>query len=454
MARPCDEWKGVWWSFWTGTTDTGWTMASTGADATAAATDSAIGFSLVDNVDPAPAPRVVLGSSGAQPEQPGTAPGERGAAITAAADFLARELAADNHLLVSSDFPDNGLTSDVVLALMSAGAHKDAAVAATNQLQKNIGSYIGTDGESYAGATAKSLVVALATGVDPKSFGGVDLIGKLQSLQTNEGRFSDKSQWGDYSNTIVQSLAIIGLEGAGVGASQKAVDYLTAAQCDDGGFALNTGGKTCVSDPDATSFAVQALMATPCAVQSDIDSAVAYLTSRQAKNGGLGGGASTEAVNANSTGLAGAVFSAAGQDAQADAAADYLTTLQYDASFPEALRGGIAYNQAAFDERAAAGAGATVQDQDRRATTQGLLGLTGVTYAELAGAFDNAPDRACAATPSTPPTTQPVAPGPVIETDIPGGSSLPVVELGAALLFLTLLGGGAAAVRVRRGSHR
>ena len=51
------------------------------------------------------------------------------------------------------------------------------------------------------------------------------------------------------------------------------------------------------------------------------------------------------------------------------------------------------------------------------------------------------------------PTSAPIVTGPVIETDVPQGTSLPVSALALAGL-LVLAGGGAAAVTARRGAHR
>ncbi|NLJ55292.1 MAG: terpene cyclase/mutase family protein, partial [Intrasporangiaceae bacterium] len=317
----------------------------------------------------------------------------------------------------------------------------------------SIDGYIGTDGETYAGATAKSLILALALGLNPTDFGGVDLLATLDSLEqgsgADAGRFSDRSEYGDYSNILVQSFAVLGLEGAGVGASQAAVDYLISAQCDDGGFALNTGGATCVSDPDATALAVQALLVSPCATDASVTAAIDYLVGRQAGNGGFGGGATTEGVNANSTGLIGATLATAGLDESA-AAAEYLLTMQYGSGFPEALRGGFAYDAKALAERAAAGADAAVVDQDRRTTVQAVLGLTGTSYADLVGALANAPERTCSVHVEPP---APPAPGPIVETDIVAtGNDVAPFALLATLLLLA--GGGVVVATRERGAQQ
>ena len=433
---PCGQWPGDWWSFWTGSVDGGWTSASAGAHDTSAAADSFIGLSLAGAQDTdAPAPRVETTLANAEEppaeeppaEEPPAEedpddkePVEPDAAVVAAAGFVARELRAQDHLIVNWGFNDYGLTTDFALALVSAGLYPDDAAAAAAKVAETVHGYIGADGETYAGAVAKSLVLALALGMDPTDFGGVDLVATLQSREqtsgADPGRFSDASAYGDYSNTLVQAFAVLGLEGAGVGASQAAVDYLVSAQCNDGGFALNTGGTQCASDPDATALAVQALLVSPCATDASLAAALDYLVALQADSGGFGGGATTEGVNANSTGLVGATLAAAGIDAAAGAV-DYLLTMQYDATFPATLQGGFAYDATVLAARAAAGAGATVADQDRRTTAQAVVGLTGTSYADLVGAFANAPDRDCEVLVPEPVDPKPVDPKPVDPTD-------------------------------------
>ncbi|WP_460967125.1 hypothetical protein [Pedococcus soli] len=332
------------------------------------------------------------------------------------AGFLERELAAGGHHLSVSfdgvDYADYGVTLDAVLALDAAGAGQTEAAAATKFVADNIGQYIGTDfgpTELYAGATAKSLLVAVAQGVDPTAFGGVDLVSTLEGLETPSGRFSDHSAGGaDYSNLIGQSLAVMSLRRAGETTSPASVTIIRDNQCSDGGFSLSFGATPCVSDPDVTAFAVQALLAVGGAGDADAGKGLDYLAGIQGTDGGVGGAGPTAAHNANSTGLAGQAFLAGGRTAQARAAQGYLRALQYGCDLPAAFRGGIAYDRAAMT--AAAAKGATVQDQDRRATSQALLALAGTPLYAVSGtgADATAPDLTCAA-PTTSTTTSPTS---------------------------------------------
>ena len=340
------------------------------------------------------------------------------------AGFLERELAVGGHHLSVSfdgvDYPDYGLTLDAVLALDAAGAGQTEAAAATKYVADNIGGYIGTDfgpTELYAGATAKALLVAVAQGVDPTAFGGVDLVATLQSLETSSGRFSDHSAGdADYSNLIGQSFAVMALRRAGEASSPASVDIIRANQCNDGGFRLTFDATPCVSDPDVTAFAVQALLAAGGAGDADASRGLDHLAGIQGTDGGVGGAGPTAAHNANSTGLAGQAFLAGGRSAQARAAQGYLRALQYGCDRPEEFRGGIAYDRAVHTADAVEGA--TVQDQDRRATSQALLALAGTPLYAVSGtgADATAPDLACAAPTSTTSTTTSVTTSPTSTT--------------------------------------
>ena len=113
---------------------------------------------------------------------------------------------------------------------------------------------------------------------DVHSFGGVDLEAlsraAMQTSGIHEGRFSDVSMYGDFSNGFGQALNILALSQTQARrAREAAVDFLLAQQCPAGGFRLLYDGpfsgppepltRGCVddadADTDATSFALDAL---------------------------------------------------------------------------------------------------------------------------------------------------------------------------------------------------
>lgn len=331
----------------------------------------------------------------------------------AAAGWLARQLVDGDHFTSEYDgqvFPDQGLTIDAVLAFAAAGVADESAGKAMTWLARseNLGGYVG-DGatESYAGAHAKLLLALEVRGLDPTSFGGINVAERLTALLRAEpdpqaGRFSDKSAYGDYSNTFSQSLAIIGLSRSSHDAPATASTFLAGQQCADGGFPVQFGQQSCASDVDATALAVQALrLSDDDAANGAADKGLTWLVSAQRSDGGFLGGAPANTPNANSTGLAAQALKGNGYDTQADKAVDFLVSLQVGCVGAEADRGAIAAQTTGFDKATAT-----------RATAQAVLGLSGVGLAELTAqdSTSDLPTLDCAGQPSPTPTTSPSAP--------------------------------------------
>ncbi len=249
----------------------------------------------------------------------------------------------------------------------------------------NLASYAG-DGvdESYAGATAKLAFAAEVRGADPTSFGGVDLIMRLRALQQPSGRFADRSQWGDYSNSLGQSFALLALARTPGGAPAEAVGFLAGAQCADGGFPVSFAQPICVSDPDATALAAQALAATGRGTEAR--AGLSWLTAHQLSDGSLAA-AGAAAGNANSTGLAAQALLTGGRPLAGVKAWAFVHSLQAGCSAQVADRGAVAYDATGLDPATAT-----------RATAQAVLGLSGTPLATLSshGARAAAPGLVCA----------------------------------------------------------
>ncbi|WP_329491888.1 peptidase [Kitasatospora sp. NBC_01246] len=309
----------------------------------------------------------------------------------AAGGWLARQLVDGDHfesVFNGTAYPDQGLTVDAVLAFAASHSSDEAAAKATAWLAKPeiISGYLG-DGatEAYAGATAKLLLAVEVRGGNPASFGGVDLPARLRSLQTAEGRFSDRSQWGDYSNAFGQSLALIALHRTPGDAPAAAVDFLANSQCADGGYPVAFGQPTCTSDADATALAVQALAVN--GRNAEANAGLGWLTTHQNADGGFAAAGAT-ASNANTTGLATQALLSGGRLGAGLKGWSRLVKFQQGCSADPAVRGAVAYDASGFN----AGNGA-------RATAQAVLGLAGTPLATLsaAGSRPSAPTLACPA---------------------------------------------------------
>lgn len=328
---------------------------------------------------------------------PAAVPDPPGAAL----DWVERELTADGGSLSTSfddgaggvaSFPDWGLTIDAILALAAGGRGREAAATTADGLvEDNVASYVtsgafGPD-DRYAGALAKTLLMAQIQGEDPTDFGGLNLVdellARLQSDGADAGRFSDLTGFGDFSNGFGQALAIMALARTPGGVPDSAVGFLLAQRCPGGGFRgdyTTPGGCTADSAAtvDATGFALQALITVEptCAVRQVVTDAVASLVAGQNAGGAFGGESGS---NTNSTGLAAVALRSLGATAAAEDAATFIAGLQLDTGDDS---GAVALNQAGL---ASAGDGVQVLERDgfRRATTQGVLAFGLPTYGEI-----------------------------------------------------------------------
>ncbi len=297
-------------------------------------------------------------------------------------------------------FDDYGLTIDTVFALKSIGGHHQDVRTARHALAANVDDYITGDsfgdvGSTYAGSTAKLLVLAQSTGADPTDFGGVNLVARLKSRVVTsgpaKGRIADKSTFGDNANTVGQILAVRGLTTAKSPRRAAARAFLLEQQCTAGYFRLDFAKpsapeqscrKKSPADPDATSYAVIQLWRTSKdlpKLRSALRHAVSWLGTQQRKNGSFVGGTSTSTPNTNSTGLAAWALGLTGRCKAAEAAATWAAGLQLGAQKPATplagQRGAIAYDKAGLEAGRRDGITDAVQDQWRRATAQAAPGL-------------------------------------------------------------------------------
>jgi len=329
---------------------------------------------------------------------PGTAAAATRDRADAAAGWLGRQLDRDSRVIEGQFGPDYGLTADTVLALDAAGVGRVQAYRATRALKRSVLAYTGGGDatEFYAGAFAKLLVVAAAQGQDPRAFGPSarrNLVARLTALECgprgradctpgNRGRFSDRSQFGDFSNTISQSLALIGLERTTkAGPSPAAVRFLLDQQCPSGAFPQDFGAGTCRGSVDATGFAVQALVAVGGPAADAAGAAGRWLARKQHRNGAFTGAG---VRNANSTALAAQAFDALDRPGRAAKARAFLRALQVGCAGDRADRGQVRYSRR--------GGGDPV-----RATAQAVPALARVTLGEVtrSGALRGLPRLAC-----------------------------------------------------------
>lgn len=307
----------------------------------------------------------------------------------AAAGWLARQLVDGSHFVTVFDgvtYPDQGETIDAVFAFAATKTASNYGARAMKWLERPgvLSNYIGSGANLYAGATAKVALAAEVAGLNPARFGKVNLIARLASLIVKSGRYSDRPLNQNYSNAFSQALAIIALSRHGH-APARAVRFLISSECKNGGFPLDFGQPTCVSDTDSTAMDVQALLA--AGQRAAAVRGLTWLKHVQLSSGGLDASGATT-PNADTTGLAGAAFAAARWYHNAALAAKFLRGLQAGCSAKSSRRGAIAYDSSGFAESTAV-----------EATAQGILGLAGISLATISasGSASGAPRLECAA---------------------------------------------------------
>ncbi|WP_457205749.1 hypothetical protein [Nocardioides sp. P5_C9_2] len=317
-------------------------------------------------------------------------------AITLAGTWLKGELT--DGLIDAGGFTDFGLTLDSGFALDQAGDTKGVATV-NRAFQPVINDYISGDafgdaGSTYAGAVAKAATFARVAGANPTSYGGVNLVTRLEERVSATapvvGRIQDTSTFGDFANTLGQSYAVRALTEAKSQRAADAVAFLLAQQCTSGFFRQDftkdttAAAQGCVegqtgSEPsiDATALAVVNLVegdAKGQDVARAVDNATDWLVSQQKRNGSFAG-------NTNSTGLAGWALGLVKARAEATRAATWVRSQQPIDAFRclSALTqetGAIAFEAKAV--KAARNSGLTdgdVRGQWRRATAQAMAVL-------------------------------------------------------------------------------
>jgi hypothetical protein len=316
---------------------------------------------------------------------------QRAANAAAAARWQGSQLTMGR--IHTSGFDDWGLTIDSAFALVADGAQPRRLHRVANAIERNyFGHYAVFQGDVSAGAMSKSLLAARVLGKSPRHFGGHNVRRQVLRLIApatagfEAGRARDTGKT-DYSNTLSQAYAVLGLARSG-GVSRRAVGYLVKQQCAKGYFrTFEVIGKTCdasssKSDVDATALGIQALVAAKISgtavPRHALQRATRWLVGMQRRGGGFGGGSVTRAVNSNSTGLAIQALAAVHHRGLQTRAARYVASLQITrgrAGHGPARRdiGAVAYNAAALTAALHDGITSTTRDQFRRATSQAIF---------------------------------------------------------------------------------
>jgi prenyltransferase beta subunit len=231
--------------------------------------------------------------------------------VNAAVDYLKDQQNADGGF--GSGFsPDSTIssTADALLAIVAAGGDVAAFDQGGNTPQTYLADHAASAGT--AGDLAKLIMAAVAAGQNPREFGGVDSVAKLEGMAGADGRI------GGAKDTFVSHvLAVLSLASARRPIPAAALALIEAGQQENGGWAWD-GSASTAADTNTTAFAVQALVAAGDPPDGEaVTKALAYYRGIQNEDGGWPYQNPSDygtATDANSTAVTIQALIAAGQD--------------------------------------------------------------------------------------------------------------------------------------------
>lgn len=236
--------------------------------------------------------------------------------VTKAANYLVRNL--------PSAKTDEALAATTALGLAATNdcTYAPAVRTLVGGLESRAKKYV----SGQPGRAAKLAITVSAVGLNPKSFGKVNLVSRITTGLPSDGRV------GSTDSAFTQSLAIIALKRAGATIPVTLLTKLLSLQDASGAFGYEFPAGTFNPDPDTTALAIIALDGLGN-LDPQLDSAVA---SAKATQNNAGYWASFSPVD--STGLMGSALEAVGEDVAS--AKNWLGTQQHsDGGFPAELNG-------------------------------------------------------------------------------------------------------------------
>lgn len=138
-------------------------------------------------------------------------------------------------------------------------------------------------GLSGAGDTAKVILAAVATGENPRDFGGADLVAALEGMLGNDGKFGGENDF-----QFSHCLAILALKSVSRPIPAAAVDYLKNTQIEDGTWAWSFSTVAGEGDNNSAALAVMALIAAGEPADSEIiQKTITHFQGQQNDDGGF-----------------------------------------------------------------------------------------------------------------------------------------------------------------------
>jgi Bacterial Ig-like domain (group 3)/Squalene-hopene cyclase C-terminal domain len=220
-----------------------------------------------------------------------------------AASWLGSQVSRDGSIpsATTPGTPDLEATANTVLALAAAGNLSQAG-AGLDYLKGRVDQYVTVAGSDGPGELALLILGAHALGVDPRSFGGTDLVSRLIATEQTSG--PDAGLFGaqdpTYDGAYREGISLASLAAAGVTsgpAIAAAETWLESQQCADGGWtSYVTSSNPCNGDPasfvgpdtNSTAVAMEGLAAEGALSKTAATHALEFLTGAQDADGGWG----------------------------------------------------------------------------------------------------------------------------------------------------------------------
>ncbi len=243
------------------------------------------------------------------PASPASANLAPAVALADALEWLRGQQRADGGFVGFTGESDPSTTADAVYAL----AATNTPIESVTTEGRSPLDFLLAHAQSYSattGGAAKLALAAIAAGADPRQFGGVDLIARVESAYDEQTGLYDPQ-------LFVNAYALLAQAAAGAEVSPAAIQAVLTRQARDGSWAWNGSTEPGSGDSNTTAIVIQALIAAGLprdhqAIAAGLD----YLRSTQAADGSFAYQPSTEPLvgDANSTALAVQAILAAGND--------------------------------------------------------------------------------------------------------------------------------------------
>ncbi len=207
---------------------------------------------------------------------------------------------------------DPSFTALAIEALAAAGADDPANARSIGMAAEWLASTITEYAAQGPGSAAIAAGAAGAAGLDPTSFGGVDLVAAMQQPIPE----SDAAAPGMMGNDINDhAMIMLGMLAAGQPVDPAMLDGLIARQTDDGGWSFDGQTGPDLMDSNTTALVIEALVAGGRGDDPAIDTAFAALKRFRSADGGFAYQLTEPlTADANSTALVLQALIAAGED--------------------------------------------------------------------------------------------------------------------------------------------